>query len=58
MLLMVQLREETWNMGRTITVVPLSSISLMLGWSTWAMLDTMFLWVSITPLGTPVVPEL
>ena len=46
------------NIGRTQTVTSSFVMNSITGWSSWAMFDTRFLWVSFTPLGTPVVPEL
>ena len=74
MLLMVTFMAKMWNMGRTQRVVSWSSMNSIRGWFSWergrglmepggqeitcAMLATRFPWVSITPLGAPVVPEL
>ena len=49
---------KMWNMGRMQTVTSSSAMPSITGWARCSMLDTRFRWVSFTPLGTPVVPEL
>ena len=58
MLDIVTFMAKMWNIGRTQTVTSSVDMNSITGWSSWAMLATRFLWVSFTPLGTPVVPEL
>jgi hypothetical protein len=50
------MRSKTWQRGRklkAVSLVPRPTKSLMEDWT----FDTRLSWVSITPLGSPVVPE-